>query len=242
LARFTSATISGDARGAAELSPHPREIISVLVSGDSISAVLGKEGTHVVAVERHEVGEVYVVETAELESDGYWKTRLHIVPALGFAAPQRVFLFRRPGEQAWQEYNIFEGFDYIQKAEGVWLPRRIVATHWNVWGDEPPYIHSQANCKLEWDLTPAWDEQSFTLRIPAGVTVRDKVLDKVYIQAEATDQMIADQVAAAKRLAQEAGEEASGAGPARMIFAACVAVLIAAGLIIYRFKRRRRAR
>jgi hypothetical protein len=53
--------------------------------------------------------------------------------------------------------------------------------------------------------------------------------------------MIADQVAAAKRLAQEAREEASGAGRARMLFAACVAVLIAAGLIIYRFKRRRRA-
>ncbi len=240
LENFHSAVIASEATEAVQFQ-HPREYIDSYLL-EPASALLAKEGTRIVGRVRRKLGEAIVIEAAQTQNDGYWTSRFHITPKLGFAVTYAAHLFRRSEADPWREYLIFEGMDYTQHANGVWLPRRVVTTRWNLWGDEPAYLAARKDLVLEWELDPAVDDSTFALRIPAGVTVRDKVNDKIYIQsADITDQMIADQVAAARRLAQEQGEKLASPGGARMLFAACAAVVLAGALIVYRIKRRRKA-
>ena len=189
-----------------------------------------------------------VIRTRPCGKDQRWLYEFHVMPDKGFAIPYRAERVRRDaaGAEGWvlARETITEDFTELQ--QGVWLPRKAVDTAWQVFYEgadaaKPPTLLWRYEYEFSWEANPPLDDAFFEVEFPPGTRVNDSVAGRRYTLARVTDQMMADQVAAAKRLAQEAGEEASGAGRARMLFAACVAVLIAAGLIIYRFKRRRRA-
>ncbi len=71
--------------------------------------------------------------------------------------------------------------------------------------------------------------------------MHDRISGKRYQVGEINDQVIADQVAAARRLAQEQGEQLTAPASARMLFAACAAIVAAGALFVYRIKRRLKA-
>jgi hypothetical protein len=190
-----------------------------------------------------EVGPAPRTVVIELQPNDETKTEYQVAPAMGYAMVYRATYARAAeGARDWARIEEVRCGDFREVRAGLWLPHQVEERfEADLLGKGVELLKSHT-ASLVWELDPELDATMFTLDFPSGTLVDDRITGKKYRVAHVTDQMIADQVAAAKRLAQEAGEEASGAGPARMLFAACVAVLIAAGLIIYRFKRRRRAR
>lgn len=246
LQNFHTAIITNDANDCVPFT-RPQDYIHSYPLGRA-SEVLVKEGTRTLGRERTKVGEAIVIETKEVHTDAsegeeaaYWGSRFHIVPELAFAVTYSALLYRRSPMEPWREYWIFEGMNYARHDNGVWLPRRIVLSMWDWTGDEPAHLTRRTDLTLDWEMDPTIDEETFTLKIPAGIMVHDKVQGKSYIHADVTDQMIADQVAAARRLAQEQGAASTRPGGARMLFAACVAVVVAAAIVVWRVKRRRKA-
>ncbi|MCL6505305.1 MAG: hypothetical protein K6T86_21735 [Pirellulales bacterium] len=232
ITRFHSADIGADAR----LLPteHPLEFVS-LFCGQPLTSYLESNKARLAGREVHGGREVYVLETEISEGDGQWVSRFHVVPELAFAVPYRAYLSRPSPDRPWEEVHVWRGDRYKEHPNGIWLPE-YVEIGIDLRGDA--FRHQLF---LTWDTNPRVDDGAFVIEIPPGVMVNDRIKGEHYIHGVVNDQMIADQVAQARRLAQEYGERPASGTSARMLFAACLALLVGAGFVAYRIKRRRRA-
>ena len=194
--------------------------------GESLSSAL--KSYKVLAV--RDIGPPPGTVVIELQPHDELKMEYHVAPAMGYAVVYRARYSRVAGKRSdWQRVQELRCSDFRELRAGLWLPQHVEESMWLDFSGQGNEVAKAEVASLAWELDSELDAATFSsLEFPSGTLVDDRIRGQVYRMTNVNDQMIADQVAAAKRLAQEAREEASGAGRARMLFAACVAVLIAA--------------
>ncbi len=170
------------------------------------------------------------------------KMEYHVDRSKGFAVVYRA-RYEPWGDDLsqWHRRAELKCGDLRELRPGLWLPHRIEERIFgDMYGTGNTLLRADV-CSVTWDLNPEFAATAFALEIPPGTLVDDQVTGKKYRVARLTDQAIADQVAAARRLAQEQGEKLASPGGARMLFAACAAIVVAGAFIVYRIKRRLKA-
>ncbi len=175
--------------------------------------------------------------------DEQMKLEYHVDPSRGFAVVYRARYYRpNVDSKKWELVEELKCEELREVRAGLWLPHR-VEERWSgdLLGTGRSELLRADVCLVTWHLDPELDPTTFALEFPPDTLVDDQVTGKKYRVARLTDQAIADQVAAARRLAQEQGEKLASPGGARMLFAACAAIVVAGAFIVYRIKRRLKA-
>ncbi len=222
----------------ADKGPPKRELLW-WYGRESVAELISKHGGRIVRWEGEDADRfaVIVTEASKIPE----KFEFHVAPNKGFTVIYRAQLERweMPSEGEWSVSHECTTSAHIEVQPGLWLPQEAVDTLWGVLY-ERRHVLWRLRHTLAWELSPRVPEDAFHLEFKPGTLVVDQVNGKEYKVAQVTDQMIADQVAAARRLAQEEGKKSTAPGGARMLFAACAALGVAGAFIVYRIKRRRK--
>lgn len=235
-----------DARQSLSWGVDPWEYLTHYL-GRPVSQIIAERGGQIVARGAWEGRGVLVVETAP----GQWhgppsargKARFLIDPARNFVVVERSGLVQWAPELDWAVYTRIAGFEHVEAAPGIWVPRRIVyesldPTAETVRNRKPaPLLRGEEVVAEKWRINEPLSESVFEIRFPPGVTVNDRITGRMYQVAQIRDQALADEAAGA--LHYVAPRRLWGRWKAWVAMPGLVAVM---GLVVWVWRRARRRR
>lgn len=181
--KFTTGRISANV-GEMPWGATPRNFLTHFFD-KPVSQILRDSGAIIVGRAN---AEVLTVDTREnyVESD---KTRrkYRFKVDKTFSVVEKAALVKAEGSDKWYVYMRIKSSDYGPTKSGVWVPK--TGTYESIDVDDvmqgkekSPKIRFRNEFTFsEWDLSPHWDDSTFELTFPPGVTVTDEVEGRTYI-------------------------------------------------------------
>lgn len=205
-AKFEEAVAEPHVAAAYPQGLNPREFISDL-EYQPLADLLASRGTPTVSEATWQDRKVVVLEMPAVENVGReWSGRVLLDPERGFSVVKTASVVRYPDDPdhpEWVEFVRREVVEQEHDASGLWLPRRarfvecFVPAEFN---PEPVPMRSAEIVFENWEVNPELPDDLFTLTYQPGVRVNDRVTGQDFVAYPVTDQMVADQVAAAKQI------------------------------------------
>mgnify|MGYP005835128387 CR=1 FL=1 len=170
------------------------------------------------------------------------KMRSLIDPGRNFLVVERSGLVRHAPDLDWAVYTRIAGFEHLEAAPGIWVPRRIVfesldPTEKTVrQRQNPPLVRREEIAADDWRINQSPPDSTFEMAFAPGVMVSDRLSNRTYQVAQISDQGLADQAA----LLGAHMKRRPSCGRVAVWSAAGVVLVAALGTLVFRTVRRRR--
>jgi len=180
----------------------PRELLTTYKM-QTVSSYVDKYGATIVGNMMWDSREVVKLETPPVSGRGCLrKMQFLLAPDLGFFPVRKAMLVKGEKEGEWYEYSFAESTAFARTNDGAWFPRRAVVED----RSSPPeasksvLLFRHEVTARDWQPLPMIPATEFALTFPPGTYIQDDVLGTRYVAVKTSDQMLADQAAAAAEL------------------------------------------
>lgn len=214
------------------------------IRGEPASSFLKRKNAEIVEWTEYNGRRVAAVATEPLTNDRGKQFQHHLLidPSRTFAIVRRIKRARFSNDGRWIEYKRTEIRKQQQDASGLWLPTHVVHEEYPSPGspDSNPTLLRQDNIEFRhWQLDPSLTEDTFALKFPSGILVKDKVRGRTFKTTEISEQSIADQAAVAKSVRTDGTDERSAQFWIFVASSVVGAGLIAGGIAVFALNRHR---